>query len=359
MIGVAGEMAMPLATHPTASSFPDPVLTANLYCRERLDQVVQQVVLPLSRDLSAIDATGASYVWGIRYGRCGEHLKVRVHAPEQLRPRLQESLSVHAGAFFTALGEPATTGGPEPEPEVAVPPIDVEDAAAANYPDRSLLWTQYRRSHISLGGKPFLADDHYVALMTTCLGRGCERMLDAFANKGEISHSYRQTILLDSLINGLAAVGFTVGQRAAYLEFHRDWLLRFNLVRNRVDAEKTRAFLDRFERRAETAVTALNQLRDMTAEHWAEPPREAACHGTWGHSLLDLLEFVRPFSANPDYHIDPFATDPVFPILFKALHGFANQLGLKMLDEALAYHLLLRAISAASNGVLEVVLIPP
>ena len=320
-------------------------------------------MLPLSRDLSEIDAAGTGYVWVVRYGRCGEHLKVRVHAPEQCRPRLQESLAIHAGALFAALGEPVTTGRPEPEPEVAVPPIDIEDAATVNFPDRSLLWTQYRRSHISLGGKPFLDDDHYVTLITICLGQACERVLGAFASRGEISHSHRQTVLLDSVINGLAAVGLTAGMRAAYLEFHRDWLLRFNLVRNRVDAERTRAFLDRFERRAESAVTVLSQLRDMTAEHWSEPPckaaRATACHGTWGRSLLDLLDYVRPLSADPDYHLDPFADDPAFPVLFKTLHGLANQLGLKMLDEALAYHLLLRAISGASSGVLEVALIPP
>jgi hypothetical protein len=63
----------------------------------------------------------------------------------------------------------------------------------------------------------------------------------------------------------------------------------------------------------------------------------------WRRSLADLFQYASRFQGDPEYRLDPFADDAVFPSLFKVFHGFANQLGLSVLDEAFAHHLLLQA----------------
>ena len=59
--------------------------------------------------------------------------------------------------------------------------------------------------------------------------------------------------------------------------------------------------------------------------------------------MADLRDHVAGLCGDRDDRLDPFAEDAAFNPLFKALHGLANQLGLKWLDEAYSYHLLLRA----------------
>lgn len=72
--------------------------------------------------------------------------------------------------------------------------------------------------------------------------------------------------------------------------------------------------------------------------------------GEWHDSVSRLVSYVGVFGENPDYHLDPFAPEPFFPVLFKAFHGLANQLGLDRLNEAYAHHLMLHAIGGAVSG---------
>ena len=50
------------------------------------------------------------------------------------------------------------------------------------------------------------------------------------------------------------------------------------------------------------------------------------------------------------YPKTPFSDDPVFSALFKAFHGVANQLGVDLLNEALVYHVLFRAVADERVG---------
>jgi hypothetical protein len=232
-----------------------------------------------------------------------------------------------------------------------VPPIDAEDQAIEDIPDLSFRWTTYRRSPVSLAGKPFLLDDQYVALLTRCLGYGCDIALAALRPdaEGRFPHQPRQAALLKSLLAGLTVL--PAEQRSAFLGYHRDWLLRVSLVKSGAVWEQGRDLLARLNLRAESAGEVLSTLRRAAASQWWEPilAEDPSTEG-WRGSLSRLVSYIGAFGKDPDYHLDPFAPEPSFPILFKVFHGLANQLGLDRLNEAYAHHLLLYAVDGAASG---------
>lgn len=337
--------------------YPDPVVTANIYCLHGLDEVIRQVIAPFWHRFRAEDPDQLCDLWLLRYSKCGDHLKVRLHGPEVQAPRMRQLLQDAAESFLTSLGPP----GDEPPPQrwKNVPPVDVEDQAEAHYPDRTFLWTEYRRSDVSLGRKPLLLDDRYTALFTHCLGRATERVLAAFAAHGgdKIPHSLRQTTLWRGVIAGLAALGFPAERRAAYLVYHRDWLLRFGLVKSGIPSENATGVLARFDERVEKMGSSLDAVRHTAAGQWSAGGGSLEPDSGWREALRDLLHYVTGLCSDSAYHVDPFAPDPVFTPFFKVFHGFANQLGLNMFDEALAYHVLLCATApeAVERGQISLV----
>jgi hypothetical protein len=329
--------------------FADPRLTANLYCSGLLDRAIHDVVAPFWRELGQDDPDELSYVWVMRYGKGGEHLKVRFHGPEELEPLARRRLSELAGSFLAALPEP--TGPPLKPGWVGAPPIDDLDNTATDHPDRTFQWTTYGRSHVSLGGKPFLLDDQYRTLMTRCLAQGCEMVLALEVDpQGVFPHRLRQSTLLKALIAGLGALGFSPEARAEYLAYHRDWLLRFMLPKDRrSEVEPTQQILQLFQQRLGGMAGSIPTLRQAAMAQWNPAGREPS-RSAWGRSLSSLLEYIRPFCSDPDYQLDPFATDPAFSPVFKVFHGLANQLGLNLVDEGFAHHLLLTATAAGADG---------
>ncbi len=333
------------ATAPPAP-LPDPLVTANVYCDRRLDEVVHGALAPLRLTMAERDSSGLWRLWFVRYPRRGEHLKVRLHGPEEAAGELRELLAAAVETCFAGL--PAADGQPRKDAS-EVPPIDLEDAEAGLHPDRSLLWTHYQRSHISLGGKPLLEDDRYAELMTACLARSCERALASLLPnaEGQFPHSPRQTALFRLVAGGLGALGFSAEKSAAYLAYHRDWLLRFTASRSNTGAEKVRQVLAQFDQRAQAMGAAREALRAMALDAWSGEPRDSL-DGTdagWWRALRDLQEYLDRFRGRADYQLDPFATDIVFSPVFKVFHGGANQLGLNMLNEAFAHHLVWRAVA--------------
>lgn len=321
--------------------FPDPILTANLYCEGRLDELVYGVVAPAWRELRQHDPDRAGYLWLVRYAKGGEHLKVRLHGPAELRAGMELLLSEAAEIFFRKLGPPVPDSARKDR--LGVPPIDPEDRVEGGHADRSLLWTTYQRSHVSLGGQPFLGDDRYAALLTASLGEACENVLAALqpAEDGAVPARLRQTTLLKGLISGLAGLDFQDGQHASYLGYHRDWLVRYQLLQGGGSPGKETEVLAHFDDQAGKMGPTLERLRHVASTEWNGDGGNA---GSWRHSLASLAGYVAGFREDPAYHVDPYAPGPVFPALFKALHGFANQLGLNMMDEAFTHHLLLRAV---------------
>lgn len=347
--------------------FPDPLVTANLYGAGRVDEIFERCIALLREEMRRLDSGGSTYLWTMRYARGGEHLKVRLHGPPALEPELRDALVRAAERFLASLGEPAApavSAAPEGQgaPPIA-PPIDPEDEAAEGHPDRSLLLTTYRRSHISLGGGPFLRDDRYVAIVTRALGEGCEMALStlqAGAN-GQVPFRVRQTALLKAIIGALAAACWPPDKRVAYLAYHRNWLLRFLLARTRQGAERAAELLAQFARNV-ASMAGLQAIERVVATQWstesaqgqgARPPGAAqapAPGDAWRCQIDDLVRHVPTLADQPDFLVDPFALDPAFPAVFKVLHGLANQLGLTPLNESFTHHLILHVAGGGQAG---------
>jgi hypothetical protein len=323
---------------------PDPILTANLYCDARLDELIGEVIAPFWRELKALTGEGSWHLWILRYARRGEHLKIRLHGPDEQRAMARDLLESRAGRYFAALGAPEE--GTPRKISMKSPPIDADDQVEGAHPDRALLWTGYRRSHVSLGGEPFLLDDCYVSLFVRCLADGCERVLAALSPEGSAAAppGARPGILLKLLTGGLAGPDLAA-RRAEYLAYHRDWLIRFTLLGRQADPDKGVEVIGQFDRRLEPMAARMEALRKLLEREWREDgePAETA----WRRSLAELLRHGRALCRSVDYHIDPFAGDPAFVCLFKALHAVANQLGVSILDEAFVHHMLLRAAEMA------------
>ena len=319
--------------------FPDPVLTASLYCDGRLDEIFRNVLAPFRQELGVYDAEGACYLWTVRYARRGEHLKIRLHGPEERRPLLQSLLEDIAGNYFAALGPPEQ-GAPRQVSEKS-PPIDTEDSGEGLFPDRTLLWTGYKRSHVSLAGEPFLLDDHYVALFTRCAAAGCNQVIQVLQldSSGIIPPSVRPSTLLKMVIDALSSL--QAEKRAMYLAYHRDWLIRFTLLKRHTDPEQAQKVLTHLDHRLQSMAAKVEATRRTQEERWEGNGEPADAN--WRRSFAALSRYAEAVCQNPDYHIDPFARDPRFAFFFKVLHGLANQLGLSMMDEAFVHHLLLRA----------------
>lgn len=320
---------------------PDPILTASIYCNGRLDRVIHGAVAPALEHLRRHAPAASWLLWWVRYSKNGDHLKIRLHGPEARRGAAQRIIADAVEAFF------ATLPPPEPdEPRISrpkIPPIDAEDDAATDYPDRTLLWTQYSRSPVSFGPKQLLGDDAYVSRITTCLGRGAELVLEmtSLDASGTIPGSLRQRTLLKLVIAGLGATGFTAEERTKYLTYHRDWLLRFTVT----DSAKEAEVLTGFDRQISGMQGTVDQLRRVAAAQWmsAAPYGDYTPAALWQSAIAELCTYAAPFRHDSRHRSDPFADDATFPLVFKAFHGVTNQVGLNMPNEAFLYHLLLRA----------------
>jgi hypothetical protein len=312
-----------------------------------LDELIGHVVAPFWREVKALGKS-SWHLWILRYARRGEHLKVRLHGPDEQRAIVKGLMEERARSYFSTLGAPEE-GAPRRISRKS-PPIDADDQTEGAHPDRALLWTEYRRSHISLAGEPFLLDDYYVSLFIRCLTNGCERVLDALCpDSSEVAPlSARPGILLKLLAKGLAGPDLPDRQRAQYLSYHRDWLIRFTLLGRQADPDKAVEVVARFDRRLESMAARMEALhRILEREWWGDGELTET---PWNRSLAELLRYSRALCESVDYHIDPFASDPAFICLFKALHAVGNQLGVSMLDEAFIYHMLLCAAESVRES---------
>lgn len=321
---------------------PDPVVTASIYADARLDAVLREGLAPFLR---AMVERGSSVwsAWFVRYARGGEHLKVRLHGPSAESEAVRELLSVNMRRCFESL--PVDDAGAARASRPDAPAIDTEDAFAGEHPDRTVRWTEYRRSHVSLGPPPLLDDDGYVARITACLASGSALAITALDAPGTPTAGMRQRPLLAAIAGGLAALPLDAETRAGYLAYHRDWLLRF-LAGAPGREEAGRASLDgQVDRMAAT----VGQLRGALTAAWDGGGGTAEPSGLAG-ALAELHRYLARFRGNPAFDVDPFAADLSFPVLFKVFHGLANQLGLPAREEALLHHLCLRAAGAGSTA---------
>ncbi|HYG63493.1 MAG TPA: lantibiotic dehydratase C-terminal domain-containing protein [Thermoanaerobaculia bacterium] len=327
--------------------YPDPLLSSSLYGTGRLDALIVEMVAPFWREVR--DQAGDAYLWMLRYGRRGEHLKLRLHGPEDLRPLLAPQLEAAAESYFAARERRPRPA--EPVKRRPAPPLDEEDHGRDDHPDDSFLWTRSRRVPMVLGAAPLLHDDRYAALFTTCLGRACELILDwlELEDGGTVSFRSRQGTLMMLLSTGLAAAFPDEEERVRYLTYHRDWLVRSPVLYTRGRIEKARAILDRFDQEAErmgsAAQVSLAEVVYADGDAEDDEPAEAA----WRRSVAELRAYLEPLQGDPVYDLDPFVEGPLHPCLFKLFHCVANQIGLTALNEALTWHLLVHAADEESG----------
>lgn len=351
---------------PRAVGTPDPAASASLYCSGCLDGVIARVVAPVWRRLAEhLGRERRGYLWMLRYARGGEHLKVRWHGAATDVPTFRRLLEGAATTYLDGLG-----AGPDADrrPGAATaPPIDREDAVARDRPDRTLLWTTYGRSLVSLGPPPWSDDDTYLARLTLCLGRGAGLLFDRLDGRDDgLSHGATQGLLLHGLLHGLAAAGLDGDRRTGYFLYHRDWLLRAALrrSRHRAGADKMAETLARFDRRIADA-SLIEDVAHRSGDVWddaavssGEPGEPGDPTDAWRRAVAELGRHVAGCRDDAIHSVDPFAAEPLDVPLFKLFHGFANQLGLTPLNEAFTHHLLAVATGAPGRWQREVRLTP-
>jgi Lantibiotic biosynthesis dehydratase C-term len=341
----------------TPALSPDPSVTAAAYCSGRLDEAICHLAAPFWRELRSLGLPGRPFFWLVRHWRRGEHLKLRVHAPAGASEVARDILAGAAAAYFDRLAtQPSRTTRQMTPGREELLLIDPEDRAPGTAPDRSLVWTRYRRSPVLLGDEALLADDGYVTHIVRCFGAACEVTLEGLRMDGEAPppHGARQSLLLRAVAAGLSAAFPEASARHAYLAFHRDWIVRYPVLfarRGSAKAEEILALLDRGVSQLGNA--ALAQVGEMMVQASTANCPDAGtgnCHAAWRRSLADLRTYLAAIDDVPYFASDPFAEGPLFPALFKVFHQLANQLGVKTLDEGLAYHLLLRATEAPAKS---------
>ncbi|MCU1255631.1 MAG: hypothetical protein JWM83_1930 [Candidatus Angelobacter sp.] len=312
----------------------DPIMSANIYASSQLDQVISEVVLPFWRRVQTMVQDQRILLWLARYSRRGEHLKIRIHGEPRHTDLFRLFLEAPAREYFSSK-EPAPPGVGKP-PNSSAPPIDMEDEAATPATDHTLVWTNYRRTAVSLPGLPWLEDDEFVVRACRCLSAACSRLLDAVESGPLQSTVERQRLLVPILISGAASAGLADHQASEYFRYHRDWLLRFFLHSRQEEQE----VLERFESLVAGDSRTVEQLSEFLAEEYdvcATSRRE----DPWRASVVELASYAGKFAGISDYLTDPFASSTLSVPLFKIFHGAANQLGLPPLQEAYVHHLLL------------------
>lgn len=326
----------------------EPLLSANIYCARHVDAVIGQAIVPFWQRVAG---DGSSYLWLIRHSRGGEHLKVRLHGPPEVREDARQALSEAVSTCFASL--PATEPPQAPPAQASLPVIDPEDAADDAHPDRTLLWTTYRPSPVTLGAPILAQDATYHDLFTRVLGAGCRIALDLFATAAAdaaLPVARRQSTIFKLCIATLQALPFDASERSRYLVYHRDWLVRWTLAHSDPGTTTRETVLELFDRKVAASRASLDVLARLLAQRpdAAEPTSDGA-QAEYRQVVRRYFDYVATFRGNPDYALDPYAEDPVFLPVFKVLHNLANAIGLGIRNEALSYHLLAVASEGAAS----------
>jgi hypothetical protein len=345
MSGKLAKQRLNPGERPVASTqFPDPSLTASLYCNRRLELMAREVLGGLSADLDEQGLSSDSFFWYLRYGKCGEHLKVRVHGPDSAVTAARQSLAAHASRFFA-------TSASNPEPQVwvsksAIPPLDTEDEQEADYPNKTLLWTHYRRSPVVFGSEVYLDDEIHLVRFCRCQAAVTRLALDILLPKlGELRYpEHRQAIFLHILLTALSSFHLPLAETAAYLAYHRDWLIR-SLVHNVTTPETTtfETLRDELRIRAESSASTLRPLAEHIEAALEQPQASTDDYLPLHREFSAFYDHVSTYRGQSRYDQDPCTRDFSFLPVFKVLHFAANQLGFRLSHEAYVFTLLLRA----------------
>lgn len=343
---LTGERSI-MSSVPPAPAMADPIVTVNIYCSRHIDDLLRDAVAPF-RSAMRDELGGDGFLWFYRYGKRGEHLKLRLHAPEPRREALQASLERTISRFLEAIADAPPV---ERISKSALPPVDVEDAIDEDRPDRSLLWTTYRRSPVVVGDPIYVRDDHHMALFTRAVAASAEFLLSEVlpASRERTYLQQRQNSFLKLLIAGMAATDFTADRWPVYHTYHRDWLVRHLVTSSPlgVDAAAIHAEIDGHLDKVRGTVPVLARIMTAQQAEVRDGGAPGGPLGAWSAAVREFFEYVRRYRGQPEYDRDPYTDDHSFLPLFKVFHACANQTGLRISNEAYLHHLLRQAALAS------------
>lgn len=336
-----------MSSVPPAPSMADPIVTANIYCSRHIDDLLRDAVAPF-RSAMHDELNGHGFLWFYRYGKRGEHLKLRLHAPEPRREALQASLEQTISRFLVAIADAPPV---QRISKSALPPVDVEDAMDEDYPDRSMLWTSYRRSPVIVGDPIYVQDDHHMALFTRVAAASADFLLGEVlpASREPTYLQRRQNSFLKLIIAGMAATDFAAATWPVYFTYHRDWLIRHLVAQSPlgVDAAAISAEIEGHLDKARGALPALARIMAAQRAEARDGGAPSGLLGAWSAAVREFFEYVRWYRGRAEYDRDPYTGDHSFLPLFKVFHACGNQFGLRISNEAYLHHLLLQAAVAS------------
>lgn len=334
-------------------AWPDPMLSASLFTRGSLDRAITQVVRPFWRRLNEETGDRGAYLWFLRYARGGEHLKLRVHGPADQSHRWAVLLEQHAGAWIRAedRGTPV-----QARDSRFLPPIDQDEGseeAVGEDGGPRLVWTTYARRSLVMGDRRLLADDTYAALFTRAVARGCDLLLAEWeAGDSGSFFGLRQRYFFHRIAGALSMLWPGEEERARYLAYHRDGLIRFAALQSRSGSRAARKIFELYRRERERIGGHLSE----PTSGGSEDHDPGGGQKRWWISLDDLRSYLRQRRPSLGGGTDPFAPDLFFPALFRVLHDLANALGFNPTTEGLFFDLLLHGIDPDHDD--DVLLVP-
>lgn len=328
-------------------SMADPIVTANVYCSRHMDDLLRDAVAPFKSAMQH-ELGGDGFLWFYRYGKRGEHLKLRLHAPESRREALRASLEQTLSRFLETIADAPPV---ERISKSALPPVDVEDAIDEDCPDRSMLWTHYQRSPVIVGDPIYVQDDRHMALFTRAAAASADFLLGEVlpASRDPKYLQRRQNSFLKLMIAGLAATDFAATAWPVYFTYHRDWLIR-HLVSQAplgVDAAALQAEIDGHLEKVRGTLPALARIMDAQRTEVRDGSAPGGPLAAWTAAVREFFAYVTGYRGRPEYNRDPYTDDHTFLPMFKLLHLCANQSGFRISNEAYMHHLLLHAAVAS------------
>jgi hypothetical protein len=315
----------------------DPIIAANIMAAGRLHEVISCLVMPFHAAGKRLFPE-TFHMWVRRSLANGEHLKIRIHGNMQDHDDLKRLLCAHAELFFH---QSPPNSQDYSQAKTHTNELDLEEEMIPPPGNSKLVLTGYRRAPISLPAHPWMEDDAFVRRFYLCLAQGVDLLLEkmASANAGQQTVS-QEALLAEALVHALARIwpGGS-SEISEYLIYHRDWLVRF-FLKNEV---KQREMLEHFEQMALRSHSTVQLLNETFERNWEQPL--SCAMNFWTTHLKDIALYCRMFEHRQEYRIDPFTSQVTFPPLFKVFHGFANELGLRPLQEAYVHHLLNKSIN--------------
>ena len=323
------------------TSFPTPLLSASVYGQKQHDLLLDEFIRPFW-STSMLRMAGG-FLWTMRYGGGGEHLKLRLHGPDRYEAETRHSLTTVLDNFVESL-PPSDSGPVYPG---LFPSIDPEDEEDGVRPDRFWRWTTYRPSPFVLGAEKLAQDPTLAALYAHAQSAVAEIVMTQVAPL-RLQPSFatlRQSLFIRMLVISFSSLGFSAAEREAYLRHHRDWLVRFLIAKERSSESSPDNTLAPLRERVAAMgpkIDTIRQLLETSPKGFSHP-----IFGVWQERLSEFFKYVADFRGDAAYDLDPYTDDYAFLPLFKLLHGACNQFGLRLRNEIYIHHLLLAAASEA------------